>query len=338
MRILLLILLTLLALPAFPAPFTKIANNGADLPDSAVLGSGADDWACTRDNATWSIWEVKTADGGLRDMDKTYSNYDNPDSEQKRRTGSSYVSYIRPTQAEIDAASNSIGFLKAVNSTALCGSNDWRRPGVEELRDLEVQPDSPNNAPPFFPNTASAELHDFWSLSVYWGSIPSSPSQFPYLAWSWSSTANHAHGTDRGSHEYVRLVRNGESSGTFGLALDATGSGSGTLSSNTGRLDCARTAGARSGACAASLASGTSVTLTATPASGSTFVGWSGACTGTGPCVVTLNATTTVSAQFDPAPFVVSTNLQIVATRASLDTRITFNSSCLLYTSPSPRD
>ena len=224
MRTLLLILLTLLAFPAFPAPFTKIANNGADLPDSAVLGSGAGDWACTRDNATWRIWEVKTADGGLRDMNKTYTNYDNPDSEQKR-TGSSYVSYARPTQAEIDAASNSIGFLKAVNSTALCGSNDWRRPGVEELRDLEVQSDSPNNDPPFFPNTPSGELHDFWSLSVYWGPIPSSPSQFPYLAWSWSSTANHAHGTDRGNHEYVRFVRNGESSGTFGLALNATGSG-----------------------------------------------------------------------------------------------------------------
>ncbi len=41
------------------------------------------------------------------------------------------------------------------------------------------------------------------------------------------------------------------------------------------------------------------VTLTASAASGSTFAGWTGGgCTGTGPCTVTMNASTTVSATF----------------------------------------
>jgi hypothetical protein len=44
--------------------------------------------------------------------------------------------------------------------------------------------------------------------------------------------------------------------------------------------------------------SGTSVTLTATPATGSTFAGWSGACSGTGTCTVTMDANKTVTATF----------------------------------------
>jgi hypothetical protein len=44
------------------------------------------------------------------------------------------------------------------------------------------------------------------------------------------------------------------------------------------------------------------VTLTAAPASGSTFAGWSGACSGTGTCQVTMNADTAVSATFSAGP------------------------------------
>jgi len=41
------------------------------------------------------------------------------------------------------------------------------------------------------------------------------------------------------------------------------------------------------------------VTLTAIPDTGKTFVGWSGGgCSGTGACVVTMNADTTVTALF----------------------------------------
>ena len=43
---------------------------------------------------------------------------------------------------------------------------------------------------------------------------------------------------------------------------------------------------------------GTMVTVTATPATGSTFTGWSGACTGSGACIVTMDAAKTVTATF----------------------------------------
>jgi hypothetical protein len=44
----------------------------------------------------------------------------------------------------------------------------------------------------------------------------------------------------------------------------------------------------------------TTVTLTATPASGSKFTGWSGACSGTGACTVSMSADKTVTATFGP--------------------------------------
>src|SRR5438445_4146132 len=70
----------------------------------------------------------------------------------------------------------------------------------------------------------------------------------------------------------------------------------GTVSSNPGGISCGAT-------CSAPYNSGTVVTLTAGAAGGSTFSGWSGGgCSGTGSCVVTMNAATTVAATFDPTP------------------------------------
>jgi len=47
---------------------------------------------------------------------------------------------------------------------------------------------------------------------------------------------------------------------------------------------------------------GTAVALTATPASGSQFSGWSGACSGTGACSVTMDAAKSVTATFAAVP------------------------------------
>ncbi len=79
---------------------------------------------------------------------------------------------------------------------------------------------------------------------------------------------------------------------TYALNVTTGGTGGGTVTSSVGGINCGST-------CSATLASGTAVTLTATPASGSTFAGWSGACTGTGTCLVTLTANQSVTATFN---------------------------------------
>src|SRR5436189_234356 len=50
--------------------------------------------------------------------------------------------------------------------------------------------------------------------------------------------------------------------------------------------------------CNENCTSGTSVTLTAAPASGSVFSGWGGACAGTGGCTVAMSAAKSVTATF----------------------------------------
>lgn len=78
------------------------------------------------------------------------------------------------------------------------------------------------------------------------------------------------------------------------LTAHVTGSGEGTVSSNPAGIKCP-------GTCAATFAGNTTVTLTAAPSTGSSFTGWSGDCTGTGACVVLMNAAQSVTATFGPS-------------------------------------
>jgi endoglucanase len=91
----------------------------------------------------------------------------------------------------------------------------------------------------------------------------------------------------------------------YTLTVAKAGTGSGTVTSSVGGISCGT-------ACSASLASGTAVTLTAAAASGSTFAGWSGACTGTGTCLVTMTANQSVTATFSP----VSTSYTLTVAKA----------------------
>lgn len=76
----------------------------------------------------------------------------------------------------------------------------------------------------------------------------------------------------------------------YTLTVKKNGTGSGTVSA--GGIYCGTD-------CTETFASGTSVNLSATPAVGSVFAGWSGASTGPGPCWVTMNSNKTVTATFN---------------------------------------
>ena len=112
--------------------FTKIANNGSELPVSAELGSGPTDWACTRDNVTGLIWEVKTPNNA---------------------------------NATFTFANASAVHAAAVNVAQLCGFNDWRVPSRRELLSIVHHGTSrPSIDTRFFPNTQSGF---YWSSDIY---------------------------------------------------------------------------------------------------------------------------------------------------------------------------
>ena len=88
------------------------------------------------------------------------------------------------------------------------------------------------------------------------------------------------------------------------VTLTVTGSstGTGTVTSNPAGINCASTAGVVTGTCVASFDDGAAVTLTGLPAAGSTAVVWTGACTGSAACDLTMDADRAVDAEFDVAP------------------------------------
>ena len=80
--------------------------------------------------------------------------------------------------------------------------------------------------------------------------------------------------------------------GSFTLSVAKAGTGSGTVTSSPTGINCGAD-------CSEPYSEGTSVSLTATPDSGSTFSGWSGACAGTGSCALSMTANRSVTATFN---------------------------------------
>ena len=137
--------------------FTKIANNGSVLLAGAALGSGPTDWACTKDNVTGLMWEVKTA-SGLRSSAHTYNWYSTDTATNGGVAGSVGTNTCGGTLSGSGNQCNTANYATAVNATGLCGVTDWYLPSMRELRSIfhvgaGVIP-SVDNA--YFPNTALA--------------------------------------------------------------------------------------------------------------------------------------------------------------------------------------
>jgi DNA-binding beta-propeller fold protein YncE len=98
-----------------------------------------------------------------------------------------------------------------------------------------------------------------------------------------------------GNSEAARLYGFGPSAPAYGLQVEGTGTGVGTVVSEPAGIRCG-------GACAAEFTEGIEVTLTAVPDPHSSFDGWGGACAGTGPCTVTMSEARALSAGFSALP------------------------------------
>src|SRR5258708_20314312 len=96
------------------------------------------------------------------------------------------------------------------------------------------------------------------------------------------------------------------------LTLAKAGTGQGAVTSSVPGIDC----GPASISCTASYDSGTALTLTASPAAGSTFSSWSGCDAANGnACSLTLNASRTVTSTFSVASYTLTVTQTAMGTR-----------------------
>jgi hypothetical protein len=178
--------------------YSKIANNGGNLgaAPAAALGTAPGDWACTLDNVTGLIWEVKTAGAAsaeLRSMNSTYSWYS---SNVATNGGNAGTAAAAGGNCQTTNACDTEKFVAAVNAIALCGHSDWRLPTRRELQTLlYAGVSSPAIDGTYFPNTPSSL---FWSGSTY--------AQTPVNAWGEAlSKGSTGYSGKSGAHT-VRLV------------------------------------------------------------------------------------------------------------------------------------
>ena len=100
------------------------------------------------------------------------------------------------------------------------------------------------------------------------------------------------------AHDAGHTSRHGSDPVRLRVSLRTNGGGRGTVNVTPAGGSCDNLAGAFDRTCTFTYATATEVTLSAQPAGRSTFLGWGGACTGTGNCTIRVESLRAVTATF----------------------------------------
>jgi hypothetical protein len=167
--------------------FTKLAADGT------VLKKSATQWACVKDNVNGLVWENKTSDGGIHDVNRQF-NYTNA-----------------PISALVDAS----------NQAALCGFSDWRVPSRRELVSIFSYDPTDHGRDGFIDNTFfnPTVFGYYWTSSQY-NRLPRELSYWTVDFKSGFNLEGHYTG-DSNNLNYARIVR---SKSNYGVnAFEASG-------------------------------------------------------------------------------------------------------------------
>jgi hypothetical protein len=193
---------------ASPAPVptptpTPTPTSGFGLVSNAS-GGNYSQTECVKDYSTGLVWESKhPVNSSLRYVGRTYTNFDDT---AKLQVSTGISTGRAPTVSEITAATNSIGYVTAVNAAALCGFTDWRRPTIGELESI-ARLSSNGTDVTWLPLNA---------VSSYWSSSPdTNPTHIGllgestawYLIFYENSPALSGLGRGRNNPTHLRLVR-----------------------------------------------------------------------------------------------------------------------------------
>jgi hypothetical protein len=170
--------------------FTALDASG----HATTPGSGATPHPCVRDNVTGLVWEVKTADGGLRDQGWTYSWYDSVHNYGGNPGTANNGSCQTAGRCDTEK------YVADVKASALCGFTNWRMPTVDELQGIvHLGRSYPAIDPTYFSNTPS---------SYFWSGSPGAG--YSYNAWYVYFDFGDVSYGYRSLDGSVRLVRGGQ--------------------------------------------------------------------------------------------------------------------------------
>lgn len=216
--------------------YIKISNVGLALPDTAILGAKANDWACTYDVDHKLMWEVKTTDKGLHDKEWKYTWFDSskPAGELQGVNGTTENS----TNCFAGELCNTEKFVQAVNNQGLCGAKNWRLPQLAELKTLvkcaEIdttfstsckEPVAKPTIDTYFPNTLATNSN---ASNQYYSATPFDEQPGNFGVWSTNFDLGNSGFVSPVNKLLVRVVRNGRPLGNVA-----------TYNANTGRLSLA---------------------------------------------------------------------------------------------------
>lgn len=145
-----------------PKPFvfdmTRINQDGS-------VNDGSDyvkkPWSCVRDNQSGLIWEVKTSEAGLQNINNTYSWYDPDEKTNGGYAGKAKGGVCSGSDCDTDA------YAKAINAKKLCGFNDWHLPSRYELNtivDSSIFFPGPTLPKAYFPETLGGK---YWTDTTF---------------------------------------------------------------------------------------------------------------------------------------------------------------------------
>lgn len=147
--------------------FTKLNASGNPIP------ADSDNWSCVLDNVTGLVWEKKTTDKGLQDMDNTYTWY-NPDPAENGGHEGTQDGGICAGSISCDTQA----YAAEINRIQLCGKDNWQVPSISQLIGIVRNGDLGGNARgenfkpaferTFFPNTNYKEIWPDQSGLGHW--------------------------------------------------------------------------------------------------------------------------------------------------------------------------